>query len=140
MAHTPLRRLGAPDAPLLPVLPPGALQADPERLVGPVGEIALGVFVAVPIFALLVPSLAGRVVWTVLTSGMPLFIVLVGYHRWRRICPLAFFAQIPARFNPSGKRRAPPWLEKNYYYVALRALFLSLWLRLQATNCNASPL
>ncbi len=76
MAHTSPRRLAAPDAPLLPVLQPGAQQADPERWVGPVGKIALGVFVAVPIFALLVPSLAGRVVWTVLIAGLPLFIVL----------------------------------------------------------------
>jgi hypothetical protein len=136
MAHTSPRRLTAPDAPLLPVLQPGAQQADPERWVGPVGKIALGVFVAVPIFALLVPSLAGRVVWTVLIAGLPLFIVLVGYHRWRRICPLAFFAQIPARFNRSGKRRAPPWLEENYYYVAFGVFFVSLWLRLNATNGN----
>jgi len=128
--------LAAPDAPLLPVLQPGAQEADPERWVGPVGKIALTVFVAVPIFALLVPSLAGRFVWTVLIAGLPLFIVLAGYHRWRRICPLAFFAQIPARFNRSGKRRAPPWLEKNYYYVAFGVFFVSLWLRLNATNGN----
>src|SRR5467141_2843537 len=136
MAHTSPRRLAAPDAPLLPVLQPGAQEADPERWVGPVGKIALTVFVAVPIFALLVPSLAGRFVWTVLIAGLPLFIVLAGYHRWRRICPLAFFAQIPARFNRSGKRRAPPWLEENYYYVAFGAFFVSLWLRLNATNGN----
>jgi hypothetical protein len=136
MAYTSSRRLAAPDTLSLPVLQSGARQADPERWVGPVGKIALAVFVAVPIFALLVPSLAGRVVWTVLIAGLPLFIVLVGYHRWRRICPLAFFAQIPARFNRSGKRRAPPWLEENYYYVAFGVFFVSLWLRLNATNGN----
>ena len=134
MAQISSRRLAAPDAVSLPVPQSGARQADPERWVGSVGKIALAVFIAVPIFALLVPSLAGRVVWTVLIAGLPLFIVLAGYHRWRRICPLAFFSQIPARFKRSGKRRAPPWLEENYYYVAFGVFFLSLWLRLNATN------
>ena len=83
---------------------------------------------------LLAPSLTGRVVWTVLIAGLPLFIVLVGYHRWRRLCPLAFFAQMPARLNRSGKRRAPQWLEEHYYYVAFGVFFVSLWLRLNATN------
>jgi len=35
---------------------------------------------------------------------LPLFIVLVGYHRWRRICPLAFFAQIPVRMRWPGHK------------------------------------
>src|SRR5713101_5570710 len=136
MANTSPRRSASPDTPLLPVLQPLAPQADPEGWFGPVKKIALTVFVGVPIFALLAPSLAGRVVWTVLIAGLPLFIVLVGYHRWRRLCPLAFLAQIPARFNRSGKRRAPQWLEEHYYYVAFGVFFVSLWLRLNATNGN----
>jgi hypothetical protein len=136
MVNAPARMSDFPNTPLLPVFQPRSLQPDPERWVGPVGKIALAVFVGVPIFALLAPSLAGRVVWTVLIAGLPLFIVLVGYHRWRRLCPLAFFAQIPAWFNRSGKRRAPQWLEDDYYYVAFGVFFVSLWLRLNATNGN----
>jgi hypothetical protein len=47
-------------------------------------------------------------------ASLPLFIVLVGYHRWRRICPLAFVAQLPARLNRPGTRKAGPRLEANY--------------------------
>lgn len=96
--------------------------------------IALAVFIALPIFAYFFPSLAGRVVWTIIVAALPLFIVLVGYHRWRRICPLAFFAQIPVRLRRPGTRRASAWSERNYYLIALAVFSFSLWLRLIATN------
>jgi hypothetical protein len=67
-------------------------------------------------------------------AALPLFIVLVGYHRWRRICPLAFFAQIPVKLRRPGARRASAWLEANYYLVAFAIFFFSLWMRLIATN------
>ena len=97
-------------------------------------RLALAVFVAVPIFGLLAPSLAGRVVWTVLIAALPLFIVLIGYHPWRRVCPLAFVAQLPERFGRAGTRKASPWLEEYYYFVAFSVFLFSLWLRLIATN------
>ncbi|HEX8653235.1 MAG TPA: cyclic nucleotide-binding domain-containing protein [Pyrinomonadaceae bacterium] len=98
--------------------------------------LALAVFIAVPIFAHLpfMQPYAGRVVWTMVVASLPLFIVLVGYHRWRRLCPLAFFAQIPVRLRRPGVKKASPWLEANYYYVAFTVFFLSLWIRLIATN------
>jgi hypothetical protein len=97
---------------------------------------ALAVFIAIPIFAHLpfMQPYAGRVVWTMAVASLPLFIVLVGYHRWRRLCPLAFFAQIPVRLRRPGVKKASPWLEANYYYVAFTVFFLSLWIRLIATN------
>ncbi len=101
---------------------------------GAVKRIALAVFIGVPIFGLMLPSFAGRIVWTVLIASLPLFIILVGYHRWRRICPLAFFARLPARLNWAGVRKASPWLEANYHVVAFSVFFFSLWLRLVATN------
>jgi Cyclic nucleotide-binding domain len=67
-------------------------------------------------------------------ASLPIFIVLVGYHRWRRICPVAFLAQLPARLQRPGTRKAGPWLEANYYYVTFAVFFASLWLRLIATN------
>ena len=91
-------------------------------------------FIAVPIFAYFFQDYAGGVVWTILVASLPIFIVLVGYHRWRRICPLAFFAQLPARLKRPGTRKAGPWLEANYYYVVFCVFFVSLWLRLIATN------
>jgi hypothetical protein len=77
---------------------------------------------------------AGGVVWTLVVASLPLFIVLVGYHRWRRICPLAFFAQLASTLRHPGTHRAGAWLEANYYYVAFTIFVVSLWLRLIATN------
>src|ERR1700675_56434 len=96
--------------------------------------LALAIFIALPIFAYFFRTIAGRVVWTMLVAALPLFIVLVGYHRWRRICPLAFFAQIPVRWRRPGTRRASAWLEANYYLVAFGVFSFSLWMRLIATN------
>ncbi|HEX7998379.1 MAG TPA: cyclic nucleotide-binding domain-containing protein [Pyrinomonadaceae bacterium] len=105
-----------------------------ERWVEPLKWVALAVFIAIPVFAHMMQSLAGRVVWTMAVASLPLFIVLVGYHRWRRICPLAFFAQIPVRLRRPGTKKASAWMEANYYYISLSIFFVSLWLRLVATN------
>jgi CRP-like cAMP-binding protein len=110
---------------------------DDEWWVEPIRWAALAVFIAVPIFAYFFQDYAGGAVWTILVAGLPIFIVLVGYHRWRRICPLAFFAQLPARLKRPGTRKAGPWLEANYYYVVFGVFFISLWLRLIATNGDA---
>jgi hypothetical protein len=107
---------------------------DDQWWVEPIRWAALAVFIAVPIFAYFFQDYAGGVVWTILVAGLPIFIVLVGYHRWRRICPLAFFAQLPAHLKRPGTRKAGPWLEANYYYVTFGVFFVSLWLRLIATN------
>jgi hypothetical protein len=93
-----------PGAHSLAVLQDPPRDTDVEGWVEPVRQIALGVFVAVPILALLIPSIAGRVVWTILIAALPLFIVLIGFHRWRRICPLAYVAQIPGRLKRPGNR------------------------------------
>src|SRR6186713_1986230 len=72
----------------LPLAEPAAAR-DPEWWVDPLRWAALAVWLGIPAFALLAQPYAGRVVWTVAVASLPLFIVLVGYHRWRRICPLA---------------------------------------------------
>ncbi|PYS48983.1 MAG: hypothetical protein DMF68_11385, partial [Acidobacteria bacterium] len=107
-------------------------EADAEWWVEPIKWVALAVFIAVPLFAHMemIEPIAGRIVWTVVVAGIPLFIVLIGYHRWRRLCPLAFFAQIPVRLKRPGILKAQPWLEKNYYYVSFAVFFFSLWVRL----------
>jgi cyclic nucleotide-binding protein len=102
----------------------------------PVRWAALAVFVAIPLFAYFFQDYAGGVVWTVVIASLPVLIVLLGYHRWRRICPLAFFAQLAVYIKRPGTHRAGPWLEANYYYVACAVFYVSLWLRLIATNGN----
>jgi CRP-like cAMP-binding protein len=114
--------------------------ADAEWWVEPIRWVALAVFIALPIFTYVFEDYAGGVVWTIVIASLPVFIVLVGYHRWRRICPLAFFAQLPARLQRPGSRKAGPWLEANYYYVAFAVFFVSLWLRLIATNGDGQAL
>lgn len=111
-----------------------------EWWVAPVGWVALAVFVAIPLLAPFAQVYAGRVVWTMLVASLPLFIVLVGYHRWRRICPLAFFAQLPARLGRGGRRKVSARGEANYYYVVASVFFVSLWLRLVATNGDGPAL
>ncbi len=69
---------------------------------------ALAVFVAMPVFAWLAPHRVGRVFWTVAVAALPLLMVLAGYHRWRRICPLAWFSQVAVRLGHPGERRASP--------------------------------
>jgi Ca2+/Na+ antiporter len=111
---------------------PGAGRAEP--FVAVVRRVALAVFVAIPLAAPFAQALAGRVVWTTLVAALPLFIVLFGYHRWRRVCPLAFFARLPTRLGRAGRRKAPVWLEENYHYTVVFVFVVSLWLRLVATN------
>jgi hypothetical protein len=109
-------------------------EPDRERWVIWIRWIALLVFLGIPVLGWFVPRHAGRVVWTVAVASLPLFIILVGYHRWRLICPLAFFAQLPWYLNRAGTRRASPWLEANYYFIAVATFTTGLWLRLIATN------
>jgi polyferredoxin len=132
-----LTRLRASDM-ISAALPKAASQQPPaapiEWWVEPLKWIGLGVFITIPIFSLIAEEYAGSVVWTIIVASLPIFIVLVGYHRWRRMCPLAFFAQLSALLKRPGVHRARPWLETNYAYVAFSIFLVSLWLRLIATN------
>jgi hypothetical protein len=136
MAVAAPRTPATPTTKSLPLASKRREEANLEWWVEPIKWVALAVFIAVPMFAHLpvMQPFAGRVVWTVVVAALPLFIVLIGYHRWRRLCPLAFFAQIPVRLRRPGVKKASAWLEANYYYVAFSIFFVSLWLRLIATN------
>jgi hypothetical protein len=136
MAIAAPRSPATPTGKSLPVAAKRREEANVEWWVEPIKWVALVVFLSVPLFAHLavMQPVAGRVVWTVVVAALPLFIVLVGYHRWRRICPLAFFAQIPVRLRRPGVKKVSAWMETNYYYVAFTIFFVSLWMRLIATN------
>jgi hypothetical protein len=136
MAVAAPRSPSTPTVKSLPVAAKRREESNVEWWVEPIKWAALVVFIAVPLFAHLplMQPYAGRLVWTVVVAALPLFIVLIGYHRWRRLCPLAFFAQIPVRLRRPGVKKASAWLEANYYYVAFTIFFVSLWIRLIATN------
>ena len=113
----------------------GGAAADPDaRWVEAIRLLALVVFPGLIAFSVVRPDLAGRIVWTVAIASLPLFFVIAGYHRWRRICPLAFVSQIPAMVGLAGSRRAGPWLRDHGYRLAFAIFIVSLWLRLVATN------
>jgi hypothetical protein len=99
-----------------------------------VARAALIVYVGLIALCVVMPSHAGRVFWTVAVASLPLGIVLAGYHRWRRICPLAAIAQWPARVGRGGRHRAGPWLQAHAYQVVFGIFVACLWLRLVATN------
>ena len=63
-----------------------------------------------------------------------------GYHRWRRIYPLAFVAQVPGRLGWGGQRRAGAWLQAHAYHLMFLVFVVSLWLRLVATNGDGRAL
>ena len=105
-----------------------------DRWVQPLRWVALAVWISIPILGLTAQPVAGTVAWTAAVACLAIFIVLVGYHRWRRICPLAFWNQLPARLGRPGGRRVPDWLEVRYYYVPLGLFFVGLFLRLTWTN------
>ncbi len=107
-----------------------------EWWVRPLRVAALAVFVVLPVYAAADQKHAGRVTWTVLVAALPVFIVLVGYPRWRDVCPLSFFAKLPGLLGRGGRWRVHPWLQENKYYVPLAVFVVSLWLRLVATNGN----
>ena len=96
--------------------------------------MAVVVFFGLLVLDVAVPQVAGRVFWTVAVASLPLLFVIAGYHRWRRICPLAWIAQIPTRLGLAGHRRAGPWLQAHGYDLVVALLVISLWLRLVATN------
>ena len=108
MAVAAPRSPATPTSKSLPVAAQKREAVDVEWWVEPIKWVALVVFLSVPLFAHLavMQPFAGRIVWTMVVAALPLFIVLVGYHRWRRLCPLAFFAQIPVRLASARRQKS----------------------------------
>ena len=102
--------------PVAHIRPTDAWWVEPLRLAAAI------IFPALIVFGLLEPWLAGRVFWTVAVASLPLLFVIAGYHRWRRICPLALVAQLPTSLGRGGTRRAGPWLQAHAYHVTFGVL------------------
>ena len=79
-------------------------------------------------------------VWTIIIPLIPLFIVVVGYNRWRDICPLAWIAAVGQFLQWIPKRKVPPWFEKNYYFFQFFLLFLAFSARLLLLNFEGTLL
>ena len=121
MPTAPQPRPPAPKAPSEPALRTALRVAGLLVLVG-AGPLAL------------LHPLGVRIVWSVAVAALPLGIVLAGYHAWRRVCPLAFFATLGQRLKRQGKRKAGEWLGRHHLDAQFLLLALALTLRLLGAN------
>lgn len=83
--------------------------------------------------ALLHP-LGVRIVWAVAVAALPLGIVLAGYHAWRRVCPLAFFATLGQRLKRQSKRKTGEWMARHHLDVQTALLAGAMALRHLGAN------
>lgn len=93
-------------------------------------------------FAATIPTVLGlahgnRLVWTVAIAALPLGWLTIGYHAWRRICPLAVAAQLGRLVGRPGTRKLGDWMGRYYLLVQLGLMIVALALRLVATNGSA---
>ncbi|HEY5920797.1 MAG TPA: cyclic nucleotide-binding domain-containing protein [Kofleriaceae bacterium] len=89
-----------------------------------------------------IPTILGvehgnRLLWTVCIAALPFFWMTVGYHVWRRICPLAVAGQLGRLLGRPGARRMGDWMGKHYLLVQLGLMIVALSLRLVVTNGSA---
>ncbi|MEM9068217.1 MAG: hypothetical protein AAGE52_06910 [Myxococcota bacterium] len=80
-----------------------------------------------------------RVFWTVIMPLVPIGFVLLGFHAWRKVCPIATVGTFGAKFY-RGRRRIPTRWKRLGLLVPLGVLFGSLVLRLVATNGDPAAL
>jgi len=104
-----------------------------------VQAIALFILLSLIPITFFMPS-GTALVWTILIPIVPLFIVLVGYNRWRKLCPLAWIASLGQFVQWIPKRKVPVWFEKNYYYLQFSLLFVAFYARLLLLNFEGAAL
>ena len=95
--------------------------------------LTLAIFIALVPILLLSPN-GTTLVWTILIPLMPIGLLIIGFSRWRDICPLALISKISQRMNFIKKRKVPQWFEENFWYFQYAFLFIALALRLIILN------
>lgn len=104
------------------------------------GALLLG-YLGVAVLACLDVAVIPRAFWTGVMPLVPLAVVLLGFHRWRRICPIAGAGAMGASlFTLARTRRVPRWLERARFSLPFVLLSASLLLRLLATNGDPAAL
>ena len=97
--------------------------------------ISLVIFFAlVPI--LFLSSYGTTLVWTILIPIIPIALLVIGFSRWRDICPLATISKITQNLQLIQKRKVPIWFEENFWFFQYFLLFITLSLRLITLNYN----
>ncbi len=98
--------------------------------------LTLFVFVFL-LYALTFMQNGTAIVWTLVIPVVPLFIILIGYNRWRNICPLSLFAKLTQNIHLFQKRKVHPWFEKNLYLVQFSVLLSAFTSRLYFLNSSS---
>src|SRR3972149_9734050 len=96
--------------PIVKGLTPALRQARDVLVAGYLGFVGLG----------LVSDTQPRIFWTMLLPLLPVGVVLMGFHVWRNICPLAFFGQIGRRLNRGRQRRGAAPVRGRFFPAAVR--------------------
>ena len=108
-------------------------------LINTLKPLALIVFVSlIPILLLLDNSTS--IVWTLVIPFVPIVIIAIGYSNWRKVCPLAFFANISQKLKFIEKRKIPKWFEKNLYLFQFTLLLAAFSARLILLNFDTMSL
>lgn len=98
--------------------------------------VTLVVFVALIVLLFVTPK-ANALVWTLVIPLVPITLLVIGYSRWRIICPLAWFTKLTQDLNYFSKRKLPEWFEKNAYGFQFGILFFAFAARLYVLNSDA---
>jgi hypothetical protein len=94
---------------------------------------ALFIYLSLVPVLLFIPN-SSYLVWTVVIPLIPLFIIFIGFDRWRNICPLAWFAKLSQSQRIGKKVRLNLWFEENFYLIQFGTLFIAFNLRIYLLN------
>ncbi len=108
-----------------------------NHLIYPVLQfITLTVFVGLVVLLFLTP-VATSLTWTLIIPFVPAILLVIGYSRWRRICPLAWFSKLTQNLAWTHKFVLPKWFENNFYILQFSILLIAFELRLLVLNSDA---
>jgi hypothetical protein len=96
----------------------------------------LVVFIGLVVLLFVTPK-ANALVWTLVIPLVPVTLLVIGYSRWRIICPLAWFTKITQNITFFSKRKLPFWFENNVYFLQFSILFWAFTARLYVLNSDA---
>jgi hypothetical protein len=98
--------------------------------------ITLVIFIGLLVLLFVTPQ-ANALVWTLVIPMIPITLLVIGYSRWRIICPLAWFTKITQNIDVPGKKKVPECFEKNAYAFQFTILFIAFVARLYILNSDA---
>ena len=104
-----------------------------EKIFAPFGFLA---FISLIFISVYIEN-STSIIWTLLLPALPLIFVVIGFHRWRNICPLAFFSKLNQYNTFIKKYTLPLWFEKNFYLLQFTLLFVIFTLKIYFLNASS---